>query len=141
MKINFLTPIFPMNPDTNFSTLKHVLAQEQDLDFAVLIGSRAEGNARPESDWDIALRWKEKPDFMDTFAAQETLRRKMQLALSVAEDKIDLIDLHRPSLVMRANVAERGIVLTGEASLAWAHFLNRTWRELEYYYWDEQHAA
>ena len=56
-------------------------------------------------------------------------------------DKIDLIELRRANLTMRANVAENGVPLIGEDSLAWGHFLQRTWRELEDFYWELSHAA
>jgi hypothetical protein len=42
---------------------------------------------------------------------------------------------------MRASAAEEGLPLTGQDTLAWAHFLQRTWRELEDFYWEKQHAA
>ncbi len=40
------------------------LAAEPELEFAVLIGSRAGGSARPESDGDIAIQWQGPPSFM-----------------------------------------------------------------------------
>ena len=52
-----------------------------------------------------------------------------------------MIDLPRAGLAMRALVAEEGISLKGEDSLAWNHFLGRVWRELEDYEWDKEHAA
>ena len=42
---------------------------------------------------------------------------------------------------MRAVIAEEGVVLKGEDNLAWNHFLQRTWRELETYYWNQNYAA
>ena len=65
----------------------------------------------------------------------QTLRNEPHLEFAV------LIELRRANLAMRASVAEEGIPLSGEDSLAWAHFLQRTWRELEDFYWDKQHAA
>jgi hypothetical protein len=71
----------------------------------------------------------------------ETLRRTLAKQLNVAPDAIDLIELRRANLAMRASVAEEGMPLAGEDSLAWARFLQRTWRELEDFYWDVHHAA
>jgi hypothetical protein len=42
---------------------------------------------------------------------------------------------------MRAAVAEEGKPLAGEDRSAWARFLRRTWRELEDFYWEKDHAA
>lgn len=117
------------------------LRAESQLAFAVLVGSRATHTAREGSDWDIALQWAPQMDWMAVLAGTEALRRKLAQTLGVAESDVDLIELRRANLAMRASVAEEGLPLAGEDSLAWAHFLRRTWRELEDFYWDKQHAA
>ena len=121
--------------------LKRVFSGKPDLAFAVLVGSRADGSAHAESDWDIAVFWDASIDWMALVASHESLRRDVARALKVSEECIDLIDLSRANLTMRANVAENGIVLKGEECLDWVHFLNRTWRELEFFYWEQSHAA
>ncbi len=121
--------------------LKDLLAATDGLDFAVLVGSRADNRARPDSDWDIALQWQTAAPWMQTVGEQETLRRRIAETLNVTLDRIDLIDLPRANLAMRANAAENGRVLKGEDTLEWAHFLTRTWRELEDFYWEQSHAS
>ena len=125
----------------SMNSLKPVLSATPGLAFAVLVGSRANGTAHAESDWDIAVLWDASIDWMESLAAHETLRRALAASLSVSEARIDLIDLVRANLAMRANVAEDGIILAGEDSLSWVHFLHRTWRELESFYWEQAHAA
>lgn len=71
----------------------------------------------------------------------ETLRRLVAKQLNQPETKIDLIDLLSAGLAMKAVVAKEGVVLRGEDSLAWNHFLQRTWRELETYYWNNNYAS
>lgn len=121
--------------------LADVLTAFPGLDFAVLVGSRVNNTARPDSDWDIALQWQRTEPWMQTVGEQETLRRAIAETLNVTPDRVDLIDLLRANLAMRANAAENGRVLKGEDSLEWAHFLTRTWRELEDYYWEQSHAS
>lgn len=121
--------------------LRNLLSAMPDIEFSVLVGSRAEGKAHAESDWDIALQWKAGFDWMAILGKTETLRRKIADAIGVTPDKIDLIELRRANLAMCANVAESGLPLTVENTLAWARFLNRTWRELEDFYWEKNHAA
>lgn len=128
-----------MNPITQ--ELSIVLGWNSHLDFAVLIGSRASGKASEDSDWDIALQWASGMEWLNVLAETEALRHQLARAIGVDETSIDLIDLRRANLAMRASVAEEGIILKGEDSLAWAHFLQRTWRELEDYYWEKSHAA
>jgi predicted nucleotidyltransferase len=132
----------PASP--SMSALAPVLRQTPQLQFAVLVGSRATGKAHANSDWDIALQWNPAMDWMEQLGATETLRRQLAQALYANTERIDcidLIDLHRANLTMRASVAEEGIPLLGDDTLEWARFLNRTWRELEDFYWDQQHAT
>ena len=112
------------------------------LDFAVLIGSRANGQPRTDSDWDIAVKWHEyglAP--LQLFAREECLRRTIAKALGVSEQQVDIVDLHRAGLTIRSVAAEEGIPLMGEDDLPWMRFLSRTWRELEYWQWEQEHAA
>lgn len=117
------------------------LVTEADLELAILIGSRAGGTARPESDWDIAIQWRRTLGFVEQLAATEQLRRILARTLAVPEQLVDLIDLPKAGLAMRAVAAEEGIPLKGEGSLPWHHFLQRTWRELEEFYWEQTYAA
>lgn len=117
-----------------------LLAQPQ-LTFSVLVGSRATGTAHANSDWDIALQWSPQLDWLTVLGTTETLRRQLAEAMQISPDNIDLIELRRANLAMRASAAEEGQPLTGQDTLAWAHFLQRTWRELEDFYWDKQHAS
>lgn len=126
---------------TSQQKLTALLAAQPELDFAVLAGSRANRSAHAQSDWDIALQWDYQLDWFTIVARTETLRRALATVLGVDESKVDLIDLRRANLTMRAAVAEEGQPLAGEDGLAWMHFLRRTWRDLEDFYWDSQHAA
>ena len=117
-----------------------LLAQPQ-LEFSVLVGSQATGKAHAASDWDIALQWSPALDWLTVLGHTETLRSQLAEALQISPESIDLIELRRANLAMRASAAEEGLPLTGQDTLAWAHFLQRTWRELEDFYWEKQHAA
>ncbi len=112
------------------SKIRQILDAYAKLELAVLVGSRAEGHARPDSDWDIAIQWTRELTMLENLTNTETLRH--ELAVGVGEDDVDLIDLPRAKLAMRALVAEAGVQLKGEDSLAWNHFLGRTWREFAY---------
>ena len=86
-------------------------------------------------------QWAYGTDWLATLGSTENLRHKLAAATGLSPANIDLIDLRRANLAMRASVAEEGLPLAGEDSLAWARFLQRTWRDLEDFYWDKQHAA
>lgn len=121
--------------------LSDTLSTISDLELAILIGSRATGTARTNSDWDIAIQWIRGIDFVQQLAITEQLRRTLAETLGVSDQAVDLIDLPTARLTMRAVVAEEGIPLKGGDSLAWHRFLQRTWRELEEQYWEQTYAA
>jgi len=123
------------------SQLSETVSTIADLELAILIGSRATGTACPGSDWDIAIQWKRGMNFMQQLAVTEQLRRNLAKIVGVSEQDVDLIDIPTARLAMRAVVAEEGIPLKGGDSLAWHHFLQRTWRELEEQYWETTYAA
>ncbi len=123
------------------TAIKQVLQTQLELELAVLVGSQADGRAHADSDWDVAIQWNRQMSAMDNLANTETLRRKLATAAGVTEDFIDLIEIPRAGLAMHALVAEEGVPLKGEDSLAWNHFLARVWRELEDYEWEKLYAA
>ncbi len=125
----------------NVDLLKEFLANEPELELAVLIGSRASGTSQPTSDWDIAIQWSRSHDRFTLLGRTETLRRNLATLLQTTENRIDLIDMPSAGLAMRAVVAEQGTPLRGETTLPWYHFLKRTWRELEEYYWEKRRAS
>lgn len=127
-----------MSPAPDINPL---LQAQPDLEFAVLVGSRATGQARPDSDWDIALSWAPQLEWLDILGRTEILRGQLARSLQVPEASIDLIELRRANLAMRASAAEEGRPLMGDDSAAWALFLRRTWRELEDFEWERSHAA
>ena len=128
----------PSIPD---DLVRQALQEQPDLAFAGLVGSRATGTQRPDSDWDIALQWAPTVDAYNALGATETLRHQLAHALQQPATAVDLIDLRRANLAMRASVAEEGQTLHIANDLAWAQFLERTWRELEQFEWEQRHAA
>jgi predicted nucleotidyltransferase len=130
-----------MSANLTAHRLPKILAASSDLEFAILVGSRATGTERSDSDWDIALYWRDGLPWLERVTKTEMLRRELATALGESESRVDLIDLANTNLAMRAVVAEDGLPLIGEESLTWARFLRRTWRELEDFYWEKEHAA
>jgi predicted nucleotidyltransferase len=122
-------------------SLKILFQAIPDLELAVLVGSQATGLATENSDWDIAIRWQKHIHGLNALQRCEDLKQEIANAILVHKDQIDLIEIPFARLAMRALIAEEGIVLKGEASLAWSHFLTQTWGELEDFYWRQRNAA
>lgn len=133
--------------------LEKIFSATHALAFAVLIGSRASGTARDGSDWDIAVLWQpgQHANNGSTDAAvsaglmqlarHEELRHRLAQCLNVADEKIDLIDLTRASLTMKAAVVDEGQTLAVNDARAWAYFQVAVWRALEDFYWERTHAV
>ena len=95
------------------SQLSGIFSAMPNLELAILIGSRATGTARLDSDWDIAIQWSRGVDFFQQLADTEQLRRILAERLGMLEQAVDLIDIPTARLAMRAVVAEEGIPLKG----------------------------
>ncbi len=121
--------------------LKSVFSAIHGLELVVLVGSQSNGTAHADSDWDFAIQWNREMSFMDQLSTTEKLRKHIATSLETDLSEIDLIDLPSARLAMKALVAEEGVILHGAETLAWCHFLQRTWRELEEQYWEEIYAA
>lgn len=128
-------------PKSKLQTAAHVLAEHPQILFAALFGSQARGDATADSDWDIAVRWRPDTDWFEVLAEHERLRSQIAGMLGVPMSDVDLVDLKGTSLALRAAVADEGVMLADADGLAWPHFLQRTWRELEEYDWYKRHAA
>ncbi len=75
----------------SISKIRQILDTYAELELAILVGSRAEDRARPESDWDITIQWKREISLVENLASTEGLRH--ELAVGVGEDGIDLRNL------------------------------------------------
>lgn len=121
--------------------LETFFESREELDLVLLIGSRVAGRAHNGSDWDFAVQWRKGMPFERVLEKTEVLRGQLAKYLGTATDKIDLVDIPSARLAMRAVIAEEGLLLKGDNTLPWSHFLLRTWGELEDFYWEKQHAA
>jgi len=121
--------------------LKPVFLDISGLELVILVGSQSDGTARLDSDWDFAIQWRREMNFMEQLSATEKLRKHLAASFKADLSEIDLIDLPSARLTMKALVAEEGVIIQGDETLAWCHFLQRTWRELEDQYWEKIYAA
>ncbi len=130
-----------MSQQPIITQLSQALAAVSELELAVLVGSQANGSATAQSDWDIAIRCVNRTLPAEQLAFEAKLVQLIAQTLAIHPDKIDLIQLTSAKLAMREVVANQGIPLKGEQTLAWFHFLTQTWAEVEDFYWRKNHAA
>ncbi len=72
------------------------------LTLAVLHGSRAREEARPDADWDIGVLADRRPDLAALVA---------DLTAALGTDAVDVVDLRTASALLRFRAARDGIVL------------------------------
>ncbi|MCK5718727.1 MAG: hypothetical protein KAH84_02120 [Thiomargarita sp.] len=111
-------------------------AQQSDISFALLFGSRVNGITHQQSDWDFAV-WFNISSVNERFIQKEQLRQ--QLAQLLATNKIDVIDLQTASLSIMSSVVANNIVLKGEDLLELMLFYKRVWSLEEDFYWRLQY--
>ncbi|MBO3809958.1 MAG: DUF86 domain-containing protein [Candidatus Brockarchaeota archaeon] len=84
--------------------LKRALEEDEDVLLAYLFGSRVRGKPSPMSDYDLAVLLKDSS--LQAFA--EVLSAASE-ALGVNEDKIDILDLARAPIHLKAKVLSEGL--------------------------------
>ena len=124
-----------------FGKIAQVLATASQIDFALLIGSRANSTARSTSDWDIAVWIARDLPVLVRFEVLEDVRCQIAQAIGVSPARIDVIDLAHAGLAMRAVAADEGVLLKQDAGSLYNRFLNRTWHEVEEFNREARRAA
>jgi predicted nucleotidyltransferase len=81
--------------------LKQLLQTIPGIELAVLVGSRANGSATHQSDWDIAIRWERHINGLDSLQRYEELKQQIAGAIDTHKDQIDLIDIPKARLGSR----------------------------------------
>ncbi|MDT8363747.1 MAG: nucleotidyltransferase domain-containing protein [Nitrosomonas sp.] len=128
-------------PQSTLNALQQTLSLRDDIALSFLFGSRARGDGHEQSDWDIAILFKDNTNGWENLGKQEEIRHLLAQALATNDDNVDLVDLHRGGLGINATVVDEGIPLTGQNNLALANFYQRVWANLEDYYWNLDHVS
>lgn len=127
--------------DNTLNRLQEYLSCHSHVLIAVLVGSRASGQIHEGSDWDLAILVDPSLPAIARFDELQRLQLSLAAGAGIPVEQLDLIDLSAAGLAMREQVANHGLLLKGDNTLAWSHFLVRTWRELEEFAWEQQRAA
>lgn len=86
-----------------------------DLDLVVLHGSRARGDAVPDSDWDLGVLAADhrRPDLAGLGAA---------IVQALGTERVDVVDLRVASALLRYRAARDGVVLLEREEHAFSRF-------------------
>lgn len=81
------------------------IAEEYQLNYLVLFGSRADQTARPDSDYDIAYSSKAEVDYGQEIFLTEKLAQALKMK------KIDLVNMSHAGPLLMKEVADKGILI------------------------------
>jgi uncharacterized protein len=117
---------FAPAPPPNLERLKTTLEAEPTVLFALVFGSFARGEARPDSDLDVAVLFSSPPEGLDVL---DWLNRLSD----AAEREVDLVVLNRASPLLRHQVMMHRIRLMVRDEEAYIRFRERTMRDYDEY--------
>ncbi len=120
-----------IHADSQTDSITQVLAENPQVIFACLVGSRAEGRAKPGSDWDIAVWSDPAITPWHRHAGLCSVQHALASALRLSDSAVDVIDLNAAGLAMRLEVANNGVLLKQDGASVFNRFLVRVWREQE----------
>ena len=95
-------------PPTESHILEYCLRRLSGLRLLYLFGSQASGDARPDSDWDIAFLADVNLDNVSRWHIAE------ELAAELGQD-VDLVDLKEASTVLKMQIVQNGRLLYGDS--------------------------
>ncbi|CAM5206732.1 type VII toxin-antitoxin system MntA family adenylyltransferase antitoxin [Alishewanella longhuensis] len=127
-------------PVINVISAAKLAEQLPKLACLVLIGSRATGKAHQKSDWDFAYFF-DDPDEFNRLGLAEELRQQLASTVGCNSDLIDLVDMRCAKLAMRIVIVNEGQLILNQNPQFWFKFQEKTWREHEYWQWEESHAT
>ena len=117
---------FAPSPPPDLERLKATLEAEPAVLFALVFGSFARGEARPDSDLDVAIFFSSPPE------GPEVLDWLNRLS-DAAEREVDLVVLNRASPLLRHQVMMHRIRLMVRDKEAYIRFRERTMRDYDEY--------
>lgn len=105
-----------------------VLEASDDVEVAWLYGSRARGDAGPESDFDLAVAFRARTT--DPWEQVDALRARLQERIS---RQVSVIDINRVPTPLAVNVVDQGRVLLCRSDLRLRTEEARVWSLWEEY--------
>ena len=112
-------------------SLISLFREQEGICFAFLFGSRARNQTGANSDWDIAIWFKDNSDQFSNLGFREEIRSEISRCLQVPVDQVDIVDLYRADLSISASVIGEGVPLLGDDTLEMARYYQRIWALME----------
>ncbi len=128
-------------PSEALSSLR-VWCQAHEVQLCYLFGSRARGQGRTDSDYDIAVRFATRPMNEERDRMLGELSETLARALGENEDRMDVHDVDEMPLALQYRVLRDGVLLWESMEGAHNEFYVRVLGEyLDYRYYEEIHLG
>ena len=88
-------------------------AEKSGIKFVVLFGSQTIGNTAKESDFDIAVSFKDGKSIFDDLKKYSEILENFSKIFSIGDEKIDLTDLKNANILLRYEITRNGVILFG----------------------------
>lgn len=83
------------------------------IKFALLFGSRAGGNTKEESDFDIAVSLKNGKSIFEDMGKYSEMLESFAKIFFAGDNKIDLTDLRNANILLKYEITQNGVLLFG----------------------------
>ncbi len=107
--------------------LKNFFNNMNEIEIAILFGSRANESYHENSDWDIAIYGRSPPKGLKYLEWKENIRIKLLRHFKWKENQLDLIDINKANVSLASSIIENMRILKGDDHLMLFKFLTRVW--------------
>ena len=111
---------YDQQTETIIFAISSLASQNPDIEVVWLYGSRARGNAHKESDYDLAIAFKnfQLSDF-DKYIRPNELALEWSERLNIGSEKLSIVDINQAPIYLAYNIVEHGsIIFQGQTSRA-----------------------
>lgn len=123
----------PKTQNEILSKLTTIASEHKDIAILWLYGSRAKGTAHNESDYDIAIAFKNfNLSSEGKYLRPNLFKLDLTEKLNLPEDKISVVDINQAPAYLAFNIIETGQVLFSDGTGRYYKECNRIWSQLSY---------
>lgn len=112
------------NPDDVFAHIQQLAEQHADIAAVWLYGSRAQGRARQDSDYDLAIAFNDfSLDALARYVRPHSLALDWAGALQLPESQVSVVDINQAPIYLAYQIIDTGELIYSDGSA-------RPWQEI-----------
>ncbi|ELE1940737.1 nucleotidyltransferase domain-containing protein [Vibrio cholerae] len=112
------------NPEAVLASIKQLAAQHSDIAAVWLYGSRAQGRARQDSDYDLAIAFNDfSLDAIARYVRPHSLALSWAGKLQLPEQQVSLVDINQAPIYLAYQIIDTGKLIYSDGTA-------RAWQEI-----------